>query len=117
MKRKDYEAVAEHYGKVGPLIENFMLELAGELGVSAEQAAALSVTALAKKFFPSHDTERSLVIALELDEDRQLVARDNPIFNSRGVPIAGQEGPLLLEVPDTATPFDNPVDAILYSGN
>lgn len=116
MKRGEFETVAVHYDAVALAVDDLIVELAAQLDVSHEQAAALSISALTRKFFPNYDTDNSLTIVIELDEGKQLLIRDNPVLNSRGKPIEGEEGPLLLEVHGVATPFDNPVDAIIYWG-
>jgi hypothetical protein len=116
MKREDFAAVASNYEAIGAAVDDLMVELAARLDVSHEQAAALSISALTRKFFPNYETDNSLTIVVELDEGKQLLVRDNPVLNSYGKPVEGEEGPLLLEVRGVATPFDNPVDAIIYSG-
>lgn len=118
MNREDFDLACEHINdsEVTALASHFTIELAAQLGISPEQAAGLSITALTKKFFPGYDTNRSLTMIIEVNMGEQVTSSTEAVMDSRGVPLELQNESILLKIPGTVTPFDNPLDAILYSG-
>lgn len=116
MKRDEFEKASKHYDDVAFEIDELMVGLAERHNISHEQAAALSISALARTFFPEHRNEEGLSITVQLDPGRKINHYVTPFKDTLGnPPIEDGVETLVLEIPGRTAPFDDPVDAIIYS--